>query len=306
MTKQAATKRFLQYFSLTVLATTLSTLLLPTLVQAVHSENTVVGEIFDEPVYRVELRYDEDAGDAISDLQSRIVGPVLQQYRLAFQQIFEPRSYEMQAALDHLNALHDDYLDEQSVAIAEQLALIEFQLSQSDLTEEVIASLVQHRLELVEALAPPDLDQVWALVTYWKFQRHLYDVYGGGRVLIQAYGPEAIDATVNWLKLRELEGDFVIKDEALREAFYQKWQMDPNAERVANQDNNGSLDREALKKVDQAGAAEAARIAQDLRYDRNRYRLLNPGWMRALYKGILEVNEGDAAAAVDLSVPNSE
>lgn len=292
MTKQQTTKRFLQYFTFAVLATTLSTLMLPALAKAALSSNTQVAEIFDEPLYRVELRYDAEHGHAVTDLQVRVVGPVLREYRLAFQQLFEPKSYEMQAALNHLTMLHMDYVDAQSPAIAENIAIIDAQLATGNLSADDARKLQSARQELVESLSPPDLDQVWSLVTYWKFQRHLYDVYGGGRVVMQPYGPEAIDATANWLKLRELEGDFTITDPQLREAFYEIWKQDPAA-LSENVDYPGG---EAL-------SVEAAQIAEDLRYDRNRYRLLNPNWMRALYKSILETDDNEAAAVLELGSP---
>lgn len=283
------TTRFLKCFSLLVFVATVSTLLVPAVGQAALGQNAVVGEVFDQPVYRVELRHDEADGNALADLQQRILGPVLQEYRMAFRQLFEPRTYELQAALSHLQTMHADYLASESLAISERLALIESQLAQPELATMARENLLAKRASLVASLTPPDLDHVWALVTYWKFQRHVYDVYGGGRVVLKAYGPEAIDATANWLKLRELEGDFVIHDPALRDAFYAQWSEASVAVTVVE----SGQDAEGL-------AAEAAEIAKQMSYERNRYRLLNPDWMRALYKSILDVQAGDAAAAIDM------
>lgn len=278
------TTRFLRFYALVVLTVALSTVILPNVSRAALSKNTVVGKIFDEPVHRAELRYDAQNGGALTDLKMRILGPVLREYRTLFHQVFKPKAYELQAALTHLEALHVEYLETEFPIISARLASIETQLKQPDLTHLAREGLLSERAELAEALEPPDVEYVWTYVTYWKFQRHLYDVYGGGRVVMQDYGPEAIDATVNWLQLRESEGDFTLFDPRLREAFYAQW-----------------LDKasEEAQVSDELWMAESVQMAEDLRYDRNRYRLLNPGWMRVLYKSILDSGDGDAAIMVD-------
>ncbi len=57
----------------------------------------------------------------------------------------------------------------------------------------------------------------------WKFQRHLYNEYGGGRILWQQAGLEAFDATHKWLKAQEKSGAFKITDPKLRSVFYKYW-----------------------------------------------------------------------------------
>lgn len=56
-----------------------------------------------------------------------------------------------------------------------------------------------------------------------KFQRHLYNKFGGGRVLFQQAGLEAFDAMHEWLKQEEKKGAFRIDDERLRKLFYAYW-----------------------------------------------------------------------------------
>lgn len=300
MTKQKSTKRFLQYFSFAVITVALSTVLLPTLGQAALGKNTIVAAVFDEPIRKVELRFDPETGGAVADVRMRILRPVLLQYRQAFQRVFEPRHYEMMAALSYLQELHESYLEAESVTISERLALIEAQLEQADLPERSKAHLLRSRDELLESLEPPSEDQVWALVAYWKFQRHLYDVYGGGRVVIQDYGPEAIDATINWLELREDEGDFTILDARLRAAFYDTWA------RLAYDDGVGAEASESLESLSIQGQADTGgeRLAphtgaKELHYDQNRQHLLNPSWMPKPPQGAPSANVEAVGATMD-------
>jgi len=62
----------------------------------------------------------------------------------------------------------------------------------------------------------------WMLETR-KFQRHLYEKFGGGRVLFQQAGVEAFDATRLWLETLEAKGDFRLSDPKLREELYRYW-----------------------------------------------------------------------------------
>ena len=53
----------------------------------------------------------------------------------------------------------------------------------------------------------------------WKFNKALYQQYGG-RVIFQQAGMEPLDAYRAWLKDHEHNGDFVINDAALHEGFW--------------------------------------------------------------------------------------
>jgi hypothetical protein len=67
------------------------------------------------------------------------------------------------------------------------------------------------------------------VLNHWKFQKHLYDSYGGGRILWQQAGQEAFDATRAWLETLEKQGEFTITDPALRKKFYEYWTRDHGA-----------------------------------------------------------------------------
>jgi hypothetical protein len=61
------------------------------------------------------------------------------------------------------------------------------------------------------------------MLKHWKLQRHLYDEFGGGRILWQQAGIEAFDAMRGWLETEEKNGRFTISDPGLRTAFYEYW-----------------------------------------------------------------------------------
>lgn len=61
------------------------------------------------------------------------------------------------------------------------------------------------------------------MLSHWKFQKHLYENYGGGRLLWQQAGIEAYDAHRKWLESLETDGKFSISDRELRNKFYHYW-----------------------------------------------------------------------------------
>ena len=79
------------------------------------------------------------------------------------------------------------------------------------------------KFALEEAKKPPGRFFAQFVLGNWKFQRHLYDEYGGGRILWQQAGLEAFDAMHAWLKDLEKQGKFQITDEKLRATFYEYW-----------------------------------------------------------------------------------
>jgi hypothetical protein len=87
------------------------------------------------------------------------------------------------------------------------------------------------RGELVAALddvkfaESPERWMAGAFISSWKLQRHLYDKFGGGRVL---GGFEAFDATRKWLEYEEQSGHFKITDPKLRTEFYRYWTQPRN------------------------------------------------------------------------------
>jgi hypothetical protein len=61
------------------------------------------------------------------------------------------------------------------------------------------------------------------MVANWMRERHLYDNFGGGRVLWEQPGYIAIDANRKWLESEEQLGNLTIADPKLREKFFRYW-----------------------------------------------------------------------------------
>ena len=61
------------------------------------------------------------------------------------------------------------------------------------------------------------------MLNNWKFQRFLYDNFGGGRILWQQAGIEAFDAMHKWLLAQEKAGKFQVADAELRTTLFRYW-----------------------------------------------------------------------------------
>ncbi len=96
-------------------------------------------------------------------------------------------------------------------------ALRDSKLSKEDRTE------LEAQRRTLEVMESPDRFFAMFLLAGWKFERHLYDKFGGGRVLWQQAGLEAFDATRKWLASEERSGHFKITDPKLRADFYHYW-----------------------------------------------------------------------------------
>lgn len=97
-------------------------------------------------------------------------------------------------------------------------------------TPEFERGMLEAAVELQERRLDSSPDAVMAgaatarlMLGNWKYQRLLYDRFGGGRILFQQFGPEAFDATHNWIKKCEDAGDFTVTDPELRTELFAYW-----------------------------------------------------------------------------------
>lgn len=229
---------------------------------AAIGSNDEVGHILGSSIYRADLSYDQENG-AADNLQRRILQPMIASYQSANAESLQPQAFELVAADARIKADFKTFLTSHAKELFRELVAVEAALAEENLPEDQQAELAQARDKIATQLEPPKPQHVWLYVMNWKFQQHLYDTYGGGRVLLQNFGPEAVDATVSWLKAREAAGDFQIKDAELRTAFYQQWQI------------------ETQFSPDIAPQADQIQTLEQRQFDINRYHLLNPGWFSA-------------------------
>ena len=62
-------------------------------------------------------------------------------------------------------------------------------------------------------------DMARGIIRQWKINKALYDQYGG-RIIYQQLGPEPLDAYRQFLRQREADSAFAIRDEALETLFW--------------------------------------------------------------------------------------
>jgi hypothetical protein len=62
-------------------------------------------------------------------------------------------------------------------------------------------------------------DMARDIIRQWKLNKALYDQYGG-RIIYQQLGPEPLDAYSQFLRQREADGAFAIRDQALETSFW--------------------------------------------------------------------------------------
>jgi hypothetical protein len=107
--------------------------------------------------------------------------------------------------------------------VRQELKSIKERLSRSKLTDAERQRLESQKFTIEMGLKPPGKDLAHFIVDNWKLERHLYDRFGGGRILWQQAGLEAFDATRNWLEAEERNGSFKITDPKFRKEFYRYW-----------------------------------------------------------------------------------
>lgn len=207
---------------LTVSAGIALLLALATLLRAQQAEpekREQIGEVLGQPVYRDQLR--GKRGSALrGEVLSLFAEPVMRKYRAAHQAEIKPTNDE----LDRTTAyLQEQFRKEEEPRLQQELKEVVDRLAGTELSQAERATLERRRARLKSDLQPPDQSLARFLLDNWKFQRHLYDKYGGGRVLWQQAGMEAFDAMHAWLETHEKQGDFKIADPALRTSFYYYW-----------------------------------------------------------------------------------
>jgi hypothetical protein len=107
----------------------------------------------------------------------------------------------------------------------------EQQASKFEMTDDEVQAAfewlaAQAKAQGVEQTGPTD-GLVNLLFGGRKFEQYLFDHYGGGRIIHQQFGPEALDARRKLLLELEQDGKFQITDAELRRLAYDYWER-PN------------------------------------------------------------------------------
>lgn len=185
-------------------------------------EREQIGEVLGRPVYRDELHLGESER-ASDELRRRFMLPLMDQYCRDHADALEPTREEVQAVAEFLDREHAAKIRTKAPALQARIRAIAKDLKRDGLDEKTRALLVSERWHLYLELQSPGRFFAAPMLRAWKLEKHLYDEFGGGRVLTQQAGIEAFDATHRWLKQQEGTGKLKISDPALRSSLYDYW-----------------------------------------------------------------------------------
>ncbi|HTN00435.1 MAG TPA: hypothetical protein VL132_01080, partial [Planctomycetaceae bacterium] len=180
-----------------------------------------IGEVGGKPVFRDEVT------DAT--LHNVFLGAALERYREVHRAEIAPTEAEIQVAGEYFDRKHRERLEAAGgeAKLREQMRTIETQLATPGLPEEDQQKLeMDHRRLRSQLRLPSDDGFARFALNNWKLQKHLYENYGGGRILWQQAGLEAFDAMHRWMEAQEKAGVFKITDAALRARLYEYWTRD--------------------------------------------------------------------------------
>ena len=181
-----------------------------------------IGEVLGKPVYRDEIRNGKNVRRH-AELHRLFSAPVIRVYRQTHEAEITPTESEIAIATAHFDKKHRERIKGQESELRGKLKAVEEKLASKELKEEEKQQLEIERRTLQSKLKAPGRFFALFVLRNWKLQRHLYDEYGGGRILWQQAGLEAFDATRKWLESLEKAGKFKITDPALRTVFYEYW-----------------------------------------------------------------------------------
>jgi hypothetical protein len=177
-----------------------------------------IGEVLGKPVYRDEVK-DET-------LHGIFLGPVWKKYREAHRAAITPTAAELKFAADFFDEEHRQRIVAEGgeAKLRKQIERLEQRIAGDNLIGAEEKKLKVVLVIMQEKLKPPSSYGFASFILdNWKFQKHLYDNFGGGRVLWQQAGLEAFDATRTCLESLEKQGEFKITDARLRAKLYEYW-----------------------------------------------------------------------------------
>lgn len=114
-------------------------------------------------------------------------------------------------------------LEDEDAEVRDLLQEVVESLQEPDLPADARAELESLKKRYESELQTPGQMLAKFVLVNWKFQLHLYKNFGGGRLLWQQGGIEAVDAMRSFIETQERKGAFKIADEDLRERFYSEW-----------------------------------------------------------------------------------
>lgn len=199
------------------------------------SQREAVGSVLGKPVYR-----DEFQGDPpnYSDVANRFFSEVMDvfhaehhdRYAMTEEEIAEGAAWMQRKMAEQggdakqrweaMTSSSKDSIRETIARLESELALVAVDSKEKhSLNESLRIARIEQKI--------PNAMQIYQMFGKQKFERYLYKEFGGGRIIHQQLGPEALDARYQLLLSLEKQGKFTISDPKLRKLAYDYWER-PN------------------------------------------------------------------------------
>lgn len=200
-----------------------------------QSKRERIGSSLGKDIYRDELKFNPPTYDQVARL---FMGPAIEEYEREVLAKVEMTDAEIRAGVEWMEAdakkqggARWEQWQAQSkqlkASVDQRLAEIKRQLDDPATSENGRPMLKSAlRVTALEA-THPHAGEVWFVNYRRKLEQYLFDNYGGGRIIHQQFGPEALDARKKLLQEMEKEGKFEVTDPELRKLAYNYWER-PN------------------------------------------------------------------------------
>ena len=194
-------------------------------------ERDRIGTALGKDIYRDELK---DTPPTYHQVVQLFMAPAMEEYEREKWETFEMTDDEIRAGVEWMEAEAKKQggarwehwqaqSNQQKPEVDRRLAEIRSQLD-NPATPENERPLLKTSLRVTALESThPHAGEVWLTMRRRKFELYLFNNYGGGRIIHQQFGPEALDARRKLLIELEQAGKFQITDSELHKLAYDYW-----------------------------------------------------------------------------------
>jgi hypothetical protein len=151
-----------------------------------------IGTVLGKPVYRDQIAAEKGLTAELFRIFS--IEENANQYREKHLAEITPTEDEIEAARAFFDGKHAERIKDKEAGLRSRLSEIISQRQAGTTAKEDEKRLKLEQMNIESQLAVPGRSFATYMLSHWKFQKHLYDNYGGGRLLWQQAGIEAYDA----------------------------------------------------------------------------------------------------------------
>lgn len=199
------------------------------------SQREAVGSVLGKTVYRDEIQGDPPS---YRDVANRFFGDVIEAFHAEHHDQYAMTEEEIAAGAEWMQRKMNeqggeakqrwDAMRSTSKDSSHQtIARLEAELASDSLDPKMRHGLKEAlRIARIEQKIP-NAQIIYQMFGKQKFEQYLFQQYGGGRIIHQQLGPEALDAHLQMLLSLEKQGKFTITDPKLRKLAFDYWER-PN------------------------------------------------------------------------------